>query len=123
MIRELLAVGAGGAAGSIARYLLSYVLLAGHSLWGMPSGTLAVNAAGSLFIGVVIGSTDSDTLRWLLAVGFCGGFTTFSSFSADTLRLLREGSFGPAGFYIVLSVAVCIACTALGLWIGQLLKN
>ncbi|WP_418992143.1 fluoride efflux transporter CrcB [Alistipes sp.] len=123
MIRELLTVGAGGAAGSIARYLVATGLLAGHTLWGFPAGTFAVNAAGSLLIGVLLATLRTETAVWLLVVGFCGGFTTFSTFSADTVRLLRAASYAPAAAYITLSVAVCVAFTALGLWTGTLLKN
>ena len=101
MIRELFAVGLGGAAGSIVRYMLSVWLLGGHTLLGFPAGTFTVNAAGS-----------------------CGGFTTFSTFSADAVRLLRAGDYGPATAYIALSVAVCIAFAALGMWIGaQIARN
>ena len=57
-------------------------------------------------------------------MGFCGGFTTFSTFSADAVRLLRAGDYGPATAYIALSVAVCIAFAALGMWIGaQIARN
>lgn len=123
MIRELLAVGVGGATGSVVRYLLSYVLLAGHTLCGFPAGTFVVNAAGSLLIGIVLESTSSATAGWLLAVGFCGGFTTFSTFSVDAVRLLRAECYGTAALYIALSAAVCIAFAALGLWIGHFIKN
>lgn len=77
MIRELLAVGCGGAAGSIVRYLLSGGIMAGQTLLGFPAGTFTVNAAGSLLIGILLEATSSETLGWLLIVGFCGGFTTF----------------------------------------------
>ncbi len=123
MIRELLAVGGGGALGSIARYLLSYGLLAGQTLWGFPAGTFAVNAAGSLLIGILLEALDSGTAAWLLVVGFCGGFTTFSSFSADAVRLLKADCYGPAILYVVMSVGVCIVFAALGMWIGTLFKN
>lgn len=123
MIRELVAVGLGGGAGSIARYLLCYSLLAGHTLWGFPTGTFAVNAIGSLLIGILLQVVGSQTAIWLLVVGFCGGFTTFSTFSVDAVRLLREGCYTSAALYIGLSLAVCIACAALGLWIGTIIKN
>lgn len=123
MIREFLAVGVGGAFGSICRYALSYGLLGGQLLFGFPAGTFAVNAAGSLLIGILLEVLDSQTASWLLVVGFCGGFTTFSTFSADVLRLLRTECYGPALLYVVLSVAVCIAFAALGMWLGTLLKN
>ena len=115
MIRELMAVGFGGAAGSIVRYLLSGGILAGQ--------TFTVNAAGSLLIGILLEATSSETLGWLLIVGFCGGFTTFSAFSADTVRLLRAGCYNAAAIYVALSVAVCIVFAALGMWIGTTFRN
>ena len=123
MIRELLAVGFGGAAGSIVRYLLSSGVLAGHMLFGFPAGTFTVNAAGSLLIGILLEATGSETLGWLLIVGFCGGFTTFSTFSADAVRLMRAECYGAAAAYIGLSVAVCIVFAAVGMWIGTTFKN
>ncbi|WP_295940385.1 fluoride efflux transporter CrcB [uncultured Alistipes sp.] len=123
MIRELLAVGFGGAAGSIARYLISYTMMTGYSLLGFPAGTFTVNALGSLLIGILLEATSSQTVGWLLIVGFCGGFTTFSAFSADAVRLLRADCYGAAAAYIGLSVAVCIIFTALGMWIGTVFKN
>ena len=123
MIRELMAVGFGGAAGSIVRYLLSGGLLAGQTLLGFPAGTFTVNAAGSLLIGILLEASVSETLGWLLIVGFCGGFTTFSAFSADTVRLLRAGCYNAAAVYVALSVAVCIVFAALGMWIGTTFRN
>ena len=123
MIRELIAVGFGGAAGSIVRYLLSGGILAGQTLLGFPAGTFTVYAAGSLLIGILLEATSSETLGWLLIVGFCGGFTTFSTFSADTVRLLRAGCYNAAAIYVALSVAVCIVFAALGMWIGTTFRN
>ena len=123
MIRELFAVGLGGAAGSIVRYMLSAWLLAGHTILGFPTGTFTVNAAGSLLIGILLEATTSTTAGWLLIVGFCGGFTTFSTFSADAVRLLRAGDYGPATAYIALSAVVCLAFAALGMWIGAQVKS
>ena len=123
MIRELMTVGFGGAAGSIVRYLLSGGILAGQTLLGFPAGTFTVNAAGSLLIGILLEPSVSETLGWLLIVGFCGGFTTFSAFSADTVRLLRAGCYNAAAIYVALSVAVCIVFAALGMWIGTTFRN
>ena len=123
MIRELLAVGLGGGAGSVVRYMLSAWLLAGHTLLGFPAGTFAVNAVGSLLIGILLEASVSETLGWLPIVGFCGGFTTFSTFSADTVRLLRAGCYNAAAIYVALSVAVCIVFAALGMWIGTTFRN
>ena len=123
MIRELMTGGFGGAAGSIVRYLLSGGILAGQTLLGFPAGTFTVNAAGSLLIGILLEASVSETLGWLLIVGFCGGFTTFSTFSADTVRLLRAGCYNAAAIYVALSVAVCIVFAALGMWIGTTFRN
>lgn len=123
MIRELMTVGFGGAAGSIVRYLLSGGILAGQTLLGFPAGTFTVNAAGSLLIGILLEATSSETLGWLLIVGFCGGFTTFSTFSADAVRLLREECYTAAATYVGLSVAVCIVFAAAGMWIGTTFRN
>ena len=123
MIRELFAVGLGGAAGSIVRYMLSVWLLGGHTLLGFPAGTFTVNAAGSLLIGILLEATSSETLGWLLIVGFCGGFTTFSTFSADAVRLLRAACYTAAAAYVGLSVAVCIVFAAAGMWIGTTFRN
>ena len=123
MIRELMTVGFGGAAGSIVRYLLSGGILAGQTLLGFPAGTFTVNAAGSLLIGILLEASVSETLGWLLIVGFCGGFSTFSTFSADTVRLLRAGCYNAAAVYVALSVAVCIVFAALGMWIGTTFRN
>ena len=122
MIREHQAVGCGGAAGSIVRYLLSGGIMAGQTLLGFPAGTFTVNAAGSLLIGILLEATSSETLGWLLIVGFCGGFTTFSTFSADAVRLLRAECYTAAA-YVGLSVAVCIVFAAAGMWIGTTFRN
>ena len=124
MIREFVAVGIGGALGSMSRYLVSYVWLAEQSLLGFPAGTFTGNAAGALLMGFLLEMLGAGTASWLLSVGFCGGFTSCSTFSADAVRLLRAGDYGPATAYIALSVAVCIAFAALGMWIGaQIARN
>lgn len=124
MLRELLAVGIGGAAGSMVRYMLSGHLLSGCTFGGLPIGTLTVNVAGSLLIGLFSGWLgDSPWSMRLLTVGFCGGFTTFSTFSADALRLLRNAEWTPALLYIALSVVLCIVCAAIGMWIGGQIRQ
>lgn len=123
MIRELLAVGGGGALGCMARYLISTCLLSHCTLCGFPLGTFTVNVLGSLLIGFFMRMVDSHTLSLLLTVGFCGGFTTFSTFSADALKLLRAGDYSVMALYIAASVVVCMVCVALGMWLGTLLKN
>lgn len=119
MIRELFCVGLGGAIGCMARHALSTWMLGGHLLLGFPAGTFTVNAVGSLVIGFLLQALDSSTWSWLLVTGLCGGFTTFSTFSADTVRLLRAGDYAPAACYVALSVAVCLGFTALGMFLGS----
>lgn len=96
MIREIVAVGIGGALGSMSRYLVSYVWLAEQSLLGFPAGTFTVNAAGSLLMGFLLEMLGAGTASWLLSVGFCGGFTTFSTFSSDVVRMLKSGDYTAA---------------------------
>jgi len=117
-----LLVAAGGAFGSVARYWASVLvvwLLGGESF---PWATLAINVLGSFVIGVLAGVTGPEgrlagdaTTRLLLMVGLCGGFTTFSSFSLQTLVLLRSGEMVSALLNIAASVLLCLLATAAGL--------
>ncbi len=120
---QLLYVGFFGALGCVARYLLSgWVQMAGGRF--LPVGTLAVNVLGSLLIGLIMeGSLRSTVLsaglRIGLTVGFLGGFTTFSTFSYETVRLLEEGSYLAAGANVVLNAAVCVAAAAAGILLAR----
>lgn len=115
----------GGAIGSGLRYLLSGMVAArvGESF---PYGTLAVNVMGSLAIGFFATLTAVDG-RWMVSPGarmffmsgVCGGFTTFSSFSLQTLALARDAEWLYAGLNILGSVALCLA----GVWLGHVLAN
>lgn len=120
MIRELLLVGVGGALGSMARYGLT--LAATHLAVASEWGTFVTNALGSLLIGIIIAMSRGD---WYLlcAVGFCGGFTTFSTFSAQALTLLQTGSRTMGFVYIFVSLIGCILMTWLGIFLaGKLFK-
>src|SRR5690606_19915137 len=102
-------VGLGGALGSSARYVIS-TLIQENSSSGFPFGTFAVNIIGCLIIGFLIGysihrpDTLSEQSRFLLSTGFCGGFTTFSAFSAETFSLIDKGEITTAMIYVILSV-------------------
>jgi fluoride exporter len=115
------AVAIGGAAGSVARYGVGLMLLRAVTLF--PFGTLVVNVLGSFLVGVLARtfvSPDQDhVLRLALVTGFCGGFTTFSTFSAETLMLLQQGKGGRAAAYVALSIALGLSAAALGLMIGR----
>lgn len=115
-----LLVAAGGAAGSVARYLVSQAL-AGVS-FAFPFGTLAINAVGSFVLGVVLATaaTRTDaTLLLLVGVGACGGFTTFSAFSAEVVALAGRGAVLRAAVYATVSVAVGLLATLAGLALGR----
>jgi CrcB protein len=91
-----------------------------------PYGTLLINVLGSFLIGMVqqVGLSSlliPDTLRVVLAVGVLGGFTTYSSFSYETIRLLEGGSWAAATAYVALTTGVCLAGCAAGLSLGRVL--
>jgi len=104
----------------VARFWLSGVV---DQRWEtFPWGTLAVNVTGSALIGVLAALSDPDgrwlvssELRQFLMIGICGGYTTFSSFSLQTLALARDGEWLPAAANVLLSVILCL----LGVWVGQ----
>lgn len=108
-----------GALGCLARYFLSgwvYKAIGG----GFPSGTLAVNIFGAFCIGLIMefsmrSTLISPTLRIGLTIGFLGGLTTFSTFSYETFRLLEDGELGIALVNVLVSVAVCLVFTWLGI--------
>lgn len=115
----------GSALGGMARYASSRALTLrfGETF---PWGTLAVNVIGSLVIGFVAALSGRDSrvmispnARQFMMVGLCGGFTTFSSFSLQTLELIRNRDFAEAGGNILLSVAACMAAVAIGYIAGS----
>ena len=116
-MRLLFAIAAGGALGSVARYLVG----AGFARWlgeGFPWGTLAVNVIGGLVMGAVVGALPREAapeLRAFLAVGVLGGFTTFSAFAFDAVSLLERGQTALAALYIGASVLLAILALALGM--------
>ena len=110
----------GGALGTLARFWLSGVVATrfGETF---PMGTLVINILGSFVIGFFATITDPDgrllvqpSTRQFVMVGICGGFTTFSSFSLQTLNLAREGEWLYAGMNTVLSVVLCLVAVWLG---------
>jgi CrcB protein len=113
-------VALGSALGGVGRYACSRSMAAWLGT-GFPWGTLLVNVAGSFAIGLVAGLAGpggriGPDLRLFLTVGFCGGFTTFSAFSFETMELLRERHLAAAGANALLSVLLCLA----GVWLGML---
>lgn len=116
-------IGLFGALGCLSRYFVSgwtYALVGR----GLPFGTLAVNVAGSFLLGLVMEGSLRSTLlspevRMGVTVGFMGGFTTFSTFSFETVRLLEDGSLVQAGANVLLNVVVCIVCAGLGIALAR----
>jgi CrcB protein len=124
MIYLLIAVG--GAAGSLLRYLLGGVVQR-MSASGFPVGTMFVNVSGCFLIGILVRQFMNMQLtpevRALLVVGFCGGFTTFSTFSAETLGLIEGGEYARAMSYVLLSVALCLGATFAGMSVMKLVAG
>lgn len=117
-----LAVGAGGAAGAGARYLVAATLAAIGSA-AFPWTTLAVNILGSFLLGLLVAvfpdRTPPSPLRAGLTVGFCGGFTTFSAFALDAVMLTRAGQGWHAGAYIAGSLLLGLLAMIGGLNLGD----
>jgi CrcB protein len=120
-----LAVAVGGALGSVARFWLAAAMTA---MTGprFPWGTLMINVLGSFVIGLVAGYTLTPArvamhpdVRVFLMVGVCGGFTTFSAFSLQTLELMQGGDILPAGSYVLGSVVLCVFATWCGVAMGK----
>jgi fluoride exporter len=115
-------VGLGGAMGSIARWAIG-VWLASRLGPNFPYGTLAVNVTGSFAAGLLLGFGDARGLatpaRLALVTGFLGGYTTFSAFAVETLRLAEQQGAGVAALNVMASLAVGLAAAALGLAAGR----
>ncbi len=115
-------VGIGGGLGSVARYAIEQLMvrLTGAVVWG----TLVVNVLGSFLIGYlgkpVLTQASAPDIRFLVAIGVFGGFTTFASFSLQTLELIRDAKIVQAMLYTVGSVALCLGSAALGIYAAGL---
>lgn len=116
MIKSLLLVGAGGALGSIARYAVS--LLFAHFAICSHWATMLVNVVGSLLIGLAI-PLLSNGAHLFAVVGFCGGFTTFSTFSSQALHLFESGERLSAVVYVAASVILSVLMVLLGMYIAE----
>jgi len=116
-MKFMLLVGAGGFFGSIARYLLSDAVQS-RMLTSFPYGTITVNLLGCFIIGIIYALSETANLapeyRILIATGFCGGFTTFSSFSFESLTLLQDNQYLYATLYAGLSLVLGLLAAFLG---------
>lgn len=117
----LLGVAIGGAAGSVLRYVLG-IAVTRAAAPGFPWATLLINVTGAFLLGLffrsMTGPGSSNALRTALTVGFCGGYTTFSAFSYETLLFVEQGSWARAGVYTLASVALGLAAVAAGASLG-----
>lgn len=127
-LQTCLLVALGGAIGTIGRYLIALATLPISQT--VPWGTILINVAGSFLIGLFGTLTLAqgrypvpEAVRLFVMVGVCGGFTTFSSFSLQTLDLLRGGALWRAGLNVSVSVALCVAAVALGHGMAMLMNR
>jgi fluoride exporter len=123
MFRNFLLVGAGGAVGSMARYGVSFVLSKFLSQPCQFASTFTINVVGSLIIGILFGLSARN--QWLdqggyllLASGFCGGFTTFSTFALENVNLMQKGQSVMAFAYMTLSLVVGLVLCRVGIWLA-----
>jgi len=123
MIRLIFIIGSGSFIGGIARFLLSRYIQ-NYALSSFPFGTFAVNILGCFLIGIFYGFSDKGNFinpqwRMFLTVGFCGGFTTFSSFANENISLLRENDF----FYFALYTSLSVFLGLLAVYLGNILTK
>lgn len=124
MFRAIMLVGAGGFIGSISRYLIS-TLVQEKASGSFPWWTFTVNILGCLIVGLLYGlfekgNLSGNDLKSFLIVGFCGGFTTFSTFMHENYNLFQGNQFWVSSAYAVLSLAVGLAACWLGHFIAKL---
>lgn len=119
---NILAIFIGGGLGSLSRYGLS-IMLRAYSL-DFPFATLSINFIGSLILGFAIAlfwnkAPMHDTLKLAITVGFCGGLTTFSTFSWETFDLIKNGEILLAFLYAIISVLICVLAISLGAFLSK----
>ena len=122
-MKQLLLVFLGGGLGSSLRYIIGNYLNSSNT--GIPYGTFLVNIVGSLLIGIILGlAVKSETLSQntilFLATGFCGGFTTFSTFAYENHVFLKSGDFTSFALYTIGSFIVGFAAVFFGIWLVRL---
>jgi CrcB protein len=123
-----IAVALGGAVGSVLRFWLSQLVQnsfsqrtsMGSPWFEFPWGTLLVNASGSLLIGLLLPLVQKNSLgEAFLLIGVCGGYTTFSAFSLQSLQLCEKGHLFPAAAYVAASIVSCLLATGAGIFLAR----
>lgn len=122
-MKTALLVFLGGGSGSLLRFSISKWVGTLHTHY-FPFGTLLVNVIACFALGVILGLADtrqllSPSAKIFWVIGFCGGFSTFSTFSGETLSLIQSGFSGATLLYVGLSLILCLGATLGGLYLGQ----
>lgn len=118
-MKDVFLVFIGGGMGSVFRFLIHTFF---QKISNVPIGTVIVNVIGSLIIGYIISAYSVDKSHWsklIFVIGFCGGFTTFSTFSVDVITLIKEQSFLAATIYAFISVILSVSATFIGFLIPK----
>ncbi|MEL0645520.1 fluoride efflux transporter CrcB [Olleya sp. Ti.3.14] len=121
-MKQLVLVFVGGGFGSVLRYIIGKAL--NNTNNGIPYGTFLANVLGSLLIGIILGlalknNTISNSQTLLLATGFCGGFTTFSTFAYENHVFLKSGDFTSFALYTIASFILGFLAVFLGMWLAK----
>lgn len=122
-MKELIAVFIGSGLGGLTRFGLSKWVDSSHNNY-FPFGTFIVNILACFALGFIIGFSDhrqilSPATKLFFTVGFCGGFSTFSTFSIETLKLFQQGNYVSLTLYILGSILLCVAATFGGFYLGS----
>jgi len=120
MFKNILIVGAGGAIGAMLRYCITLVFQTLE--WSSNLGTFITNTVGSLAMGLLMSSCSQSPWMLMATVGVCGGFTTYSTFSIQSVTLLQQGKYGLAALYVFGTAVSCVIFAFVGYYIGQKLS-
>ena len=123
MLKQILLVGLGGGIGSVFRFLTS-IFAARYAVNGFPLGTFMANVLGCLILGLCVGvfgknPTENENLRLLFVTGFCGGYTTFSTFASENIQLLQQQNYTLLIIYTLASLLLGFLAVAVGLNFGK----